>query len=232
MPQGKVDNIKIEATNLANAIHTMKLLPEEIHKASRWAQLQAGKAARSLSKVSFRERTQIATVSAAKRRTHGSKARAWLGGNPIAIRKIKGRVRIKGGKLSSFIDDSGQRIAVSQTSRVAKAGRKRVNRKNVGKVQQQTNKEYFLLPIPAKPVYQRVGKKRNDVVPVLANIQDQTRQAAIDVTPEVKQILQQKFMERAERIISEGASSRKLSSYKGSTQDRLSALKYFRTTLR
>ena len=201
------DNIQITSENLGAAISQLQLMPQELRRAVRYAQLQAGKYARSQTRITFRKRTGITRVSRAKRRTSGSQARAWLGANPVPIRDIKGSVRVKRGVLR--IKESGQNVE--------KSG-------------------YFLMKLPGVasnryPVYRRYGKGRKDIEIVYADIYQQVQQAADDVIPGTKAILQEKFIEEAGKIL-QTTGARKFQSYKGKTEDRLSGIKYFRTTLR
>ena len=207
-----VQKLEINAENLVSATHQMQLLPKDLERAVRYAQLQAGKYARSASRVSFRERTGIKNVARAKKRTKGSKGRAWLGGNPIPAKAVKGAVLIRGAK--------GKRKKIFVAD---EAGGPRTH-----------HPDYFLLNVPGKPVYRRKkGQKgRGNLEIVYVDIQRQVQQAADDVIPGTKQVLQDAFIERAEKIIGEGNAAKKLASYKGSTEDRLSGLRYFRTTLR
>ena len=206
------EKLEITSGNLVNAIHGLQLMPEELKKAIKYAQLQAGKYARSASRISFQERTKIAQRSHSKRRTSGSKARAWLGGNPVPIRRIKGLARVKTGKITT------------------KKGKTRVGSKVF--VNNEYRPDLFVLNVPGQPVYRRVGNQRGDIEIVYHDIRVQTHQAAADVMPETKARLQTAFIERAEKLMGEGNTKRSLSSYKGQTQDRLSGAKYFRTTLR
>lgn len=204
-----VSRIQITDENLVDVIHSMQLLPVEIERARKWAQLQAGKYARQETRRTFRERTGIGRQRS-RRRLAGSKARAWLGGSPIPIREIKGLVIVRNNKV---LASTGGRSA-----------RGNISREHV--------KRWFVLNVPGKPIYERVGAGSKAIQAVKWPISQETYQAADDVIPGTIETLQTKFRERAEKIITEGNAARNLSSYKGKTEDRLSSLKFFRTTLR
>ena len=218
-----VERIEISDDNLVEAIHGLKLLPEELHRVRRYAQLQAGKAARSLSKKSFRERTGIRTSRLARRRTAGSGARAWLGANAAPVKHIAGLVNVRRGK----------RTRSNSKTRITRKG-KREAVQYVGDkifIDNQYYPEFFQLNVPGKPIYTRVGKGRRGLEAVKKPIAKEVFQAADDVLPEVRQVLQDAFMRKAtDQITMMGTKS--FSAKKSRTEDRLSGIKFLRTNIR
>ena len=220
-----VSRIEISDENLVEAINELKLLPEELHKVRRYAQLQAGKAARSLSKKSFRQRTGVRSVRLSKRRTQGSGGKAWLGGSAVPVKHVAGLVGISRAKRSRSNSRSRTR-----------------HKRGVGLIQEQVQyvgekvfvnneyiPEYFTLNVPGRPVYMRDSTGR--IMAVKWDIAEQTYLAAEDVIPEVRDVLQEAFLRRANEQIGL-LNGKTLAARKSRVEDRLSGIKFIRTNIR
>ena len=222
-----VQSIEITDENLVEAINDIKLLPDELHKVRRRAQLDAGKAARSLSKKTFRQRTGIRSGSLAKRRTKGSGPRAWLGGSAVPVKHIAGLVNVRRGKRTRVN---------SRTQTRKKRGQGQVSEavQYVGDkifINNEYIPEAFALNVPGRPIYHRVRPGRGGLEAIKQNIGEETFQAAEDVIPEVRKILQESFLRRANEQLSI-LSGKSFSARKSKVEDRLSGIKFIRTNVR
>ena len=196
--------LTVSADGIDEAITKMRLLPEDIKGASRYAAVHATRYAKREAKRLFRKRTGI-SPKRSQTRIQGRKTRLWIGGSSIPTRHIKGGAVVRRGKI--FV------------------------RQYAGQPNTVQEKGLFVLNVPGKPIYRRVGKGKRAIEIVYVSIAEETYKVADDILPGVKDVLEAKFRERAEKYVLEGRPSDRLA-HKGSVEDRLSGIKYLRTNVR
>ena len=139
-----------------------------------------------------------------------------MGGSAVPVKHVAGLVNVRRGK----------RVRANSRSRTRR-------KRGVGQIQEQVQyvgekvfvnneyiPEYFTLNVPGRPVYMRDSTGR--IMAVKWDIAEQTYLAAEDVIPEVRDVLQEAFLRRANEQIGL-LNGKTLAARKSRVEDRLSA---------
>ena len=216
-------NVSFEG--LQEAISKMGLLPDEVDRAQLRARRQATKYALSAGRKAFAQFTNI-PISRARLRYKGKakSLRAWFGASPIPAKAIKRNVIVRTG----------------QVRRVSKLGKKFSVRVPKVYIKGVYHPEMFeLKKIPGRPIYMRshsddpLGNVSGRPLQIVyTRIYGNVIDAVQSILPGVKSRLESAFIQEATKIITRPGSGKKVGSLKGSTEDRLSGIKFIRTNIR
>ena len=216
-------NVSFEG--LQEAISKMGLLPEEVDRAQLRARRQATKYALSAGRKAFTQFTNIPTTRARLRyRGKAKSLRAWFGASPIPAKAIKRNVVVRMGKVRR-VSKLGKKFSV----RVPKVYVKGIYRPEMFELKNTPGKPIYMKSHSEDPLGNVSGRPLQIVY---TRIYGKVVDAVQSILPGVKSKLQSAFMQESTKIITRPGSGKKVGALKGSTEDRLSGIKFIRTNIR